>query len=57
MGSLLNLRDLQLGERDSMIFAGVEYDSDAEATIAMKGLNGFKIDTEHMLKITYAKTE
>ena len=35
--------------------AVVEFEDDAQATLAMKGLDGYKMSAEHPLKINYAK--
>jgi RNA recognition motif-containing protein len=35
--------------------AFVEFENEMQATIAMNGLNNFKIDETHAMNITYAK--
>jgi U2 small nuclear ribonucleoprotein B'' len=35
--------------------AFVEYDSDVGSSVAMQGLQGFKLATDRPIKITYAK--
>ncbi len=33
----------------------VEFDNEASATIAMQGLNNFRLSDTHILQLTYAK--
>lgn len=35
--------------------AFVEYAGEAEATMAMASLNGFKVDADHAIVLTYAR--
>ena len=35
--------------------AFIEFGDEMQASVAMQGLNGFKLDQEHILDVSYAK--